>query len=61
MSRFSLKDVDHAHGGFLRLGTGVQVLEPPELRERIALTAAEPAERYGTVRTRAWGAGPART
>jgi predicted DNA-binding transcriptional regulator YafY len=31
-----IESVDHAHGEFLRLGTGVEVLEPAELRDRIA-------------------------
>ncbi|MFJ8079667.1 helix-turn-helix transcriptional regulator [Streptomyces sp. NPDC096205] len=42
-----IESVDHAHGEFLRLGTGVEVLEPTELRERIAATVAELARRYG--------------
>ncbi|MFF4833712.1 helix-turn-helix transcriptional regulator [Streptomyces sp. NPDC001315] len=42
-----IESVDHAHGEFLRLGADVEVLEPPELRARIARTAAELAERYG--------------
>lgn len=47
-----IESVDHAHGEFLRLGTDVEVLEPPELRERIARTAAELAERYGNFAVR---------
>ncbi|MEY9995710.1 putative DNA-binding transcriptional regulator YafY [Streptomyces sp. V4I8] len=46
-----IESVDHAHAEFLRLGAGVEVLEPPELRERIARTVAELAERYGNLRT----------
>lgn len=42
-----IESVDHAHAEFLRLGTGIEVLEPPELREKIARTVAELAERYG--------------
>ncbi|MGI5379409.1 helix-turn-helix transcriptional regulator [Streptomyces sp. CA-251387] len=42
-----IESVDHAHADFLRLGTGIEVLEPPELREKIARTVAELAERYG--------------
>ncbi|MFF0162066.1 helix-turn-helix transcriptional regulator [Streptomyces sp. NPDC005263] len=42
-----IESVDHAHAEFLRLGTGVEVLHPPELRERIARTVAELAGRYG--------------
>jgi predicted DNA-binding transcriptional regulator YafY len=46
-----IESVDHAHAEFLRLGTGIEVLEPPELRARIARTVAELAERYGNFRT----------
>ncbi|WP_217239122.1 YafY family protein [Streptomyces sp. AC555_RSS877] len=42
-----IESLDHAHAEFLCLGTGVEVLEPPELRARIARTVAELAERYG--------------
>ena len=42
-----IESVDHAHAEFLRLGTGIEVLEPPELREKIARTVAELAETYG--------------
>ncbi|MGC0328580.1 putative DNA-binding transcriptional regulator YafY [Streptomyces sp. SAI-170] len=42
-----IESVDHAHGELLRLGTGIEVLEPAELRERIAATVAELARRYG--------------
>ncbi|MDF3145946.1 MULTISPECIES: YafY family protein [unclassified Streptomyces] len=45
-----IESVDHAHAEFLRLGTGIEVLEPPELREKIARTVAELAERYGNLR-----------
>lgn len=44
-----VESVDHALGEFLRLGTDVEVLEPPELREKLARTVAELAERYGNV------------
>ncbi|AZQ38726.1 YafY family transcriptional regulator [Streptomyces cyaneochromogenes] len=47
-----IESIDHAHGEFLRLGTDVEVLQPPELRERIARTAAELAERYGNFAVR---------
>ncbi|MER8224217.1 YafY family protein [Streptomyces sp. NPDC094143] len=43
----TIESVDHAHAEFLRLGSGIEVLEPPELRARIARTAAELAARYG--------------
>jgi predicted DNA-binding transcriptional regulator YafY len=42
-----VESLDRAHGDFLRLGTGIEVLEPAELRERIAATVAELARRYG--------------
>jgi predicted DNA-binding transcriptional regulator YafY len=42
-----IESVDHACGEFLRMGTDIEVLQPPELRERIARTVAELAERYG--------------
>ncbi|WP_328878127.1 helix-turn-helix transcriptional regulator [Streptomyces sp. NBC_00299] len=47
----TIESVDHAHAEFLRLGTGIEVLQPPELRERIARTVAELAERYGNFAT----------
>ncbi|CCK26270.1 hypothetical protein BN159_1891 [Streptomyces davaonensis JCM 4913] len=42
-----IESVDHAHGEFLRLGTDVEVLQPAELRARIARTVAELAGKYG--------------
>ncbi|MFE9440271.1 helix-turn-helix transcriptional regulator [Streptomyces sp. NPDC006602] len=42
-----IESLDHAHAEFLRLGTGIEVLEPPELRAKMARTVAELAERYG--------------
>lgn len=47
VTRVPIESVDQAHGEFLRLGTDIEVLEPPELRERMARTIAELAERYG--------------
>ncbi|ULR54589.1 helix-turn-helix transcriptional regulator [Streptomyces deccanensis] len=47
--RVPVESVEHAHGEFLRLGTDIEVLEPAELRRRIARTVAELAERYGNV------------
>ena len=46
-----IESVDHAHGEFLRLGTDIEVLAPPELRDRITRTVAELAERYGNLLT----------
>lgn len=45
--RVPIESVEHAQGTFLRLGTDVEVLEPPELRARMARTIAELADRYG--------------
>ncbi|MFF2074746.1 helix-turn-helix transcriptional regulator [Kitasatospora sp. NPDC058162] len=45
-ARVPIESVDHAHGEFLRLGAEVEVLEPAELRERIAATARALAVRY---------------
>ncbi|MER6273346.1 YafY family protein [Streptomyces sp900105755] len=45
--RVPIESVDHATAQFLRLGTDIEVLEPPELRARMARTIAELAERYG--------------
>ncbi|MFI9168597.1 helix-turn-helix transcriptional regulator [Streptomyces lincolnensis] len=47
LARVPVESVEHARGEFLRLGTDIEVLHPPELRERIARTVAELAERYG--------------
>ncbi|MER5396917.1 YafY family protein [Streptomyces sp. NPDC002599] len=41
-----VESLEQAHDDFLRLGTAVEVLEPPELRARIAETVAELARRY---------------
>ncbi|WP_441250220.1 helix-turn-helix transcriptional regulator [Kitasatospora sp. McL0602] len=45
-ARIPIESVDHAHGELLRLGTDVEVLEPPELRARIAETVRELSSRY---------------
>ncbi|MFJ9538440.1 helix-turn-helix transcriptional regulator [Streptomyces sp. NPDC101225] len=47
LARVQVESVERAHGEFLRMGTSVEVLEPPELRARLAGTVAELAERYG--------------
>ncbi|MEU9169570.1 YafY family protein [Streptomyces sp. NPDC048420] len=47
VARVPIESVEHAQGEFLRLGADIEVLEPPELRERMARTIAELAERYG--------------
>ncbi|MFF4358864.1 helix-turn-helix transcriptional regulator [Streptomyces sp. NPDC001604] len=44
-----IESVEHAHGEFLRLGTDIEVLQPPELRARIARTVAQLAGRYGSL------------
>lgn len=47
LARVPIESVAHAHAEFLRLGADIEVLKPPELRERIARTVAELAARYG--------------
>ncbi|MGY5052995.1 helix-turn-helix transcriptional regulator [Streptomyces sp. 900105755] len=47
LARVPIESVEHATAQFLRLGTDIEVLEPPELRARMARTIAELAERYG--------------
>ncbi|WP_328492981.1 YafY family transcriptional regulator [Streptomyces sp. NBC_00414] len=42
-----IESVEHAHAEFLRLGTDIEVLEPAELRARIADTVAALARTYG--------------
>ncbi|GAB3825541.1 helix-turn-helix transcriptional regulator [Dactylosporangium cerinum] len=42
------ESVDHAHGELLRFGADLEVLAPPELRARLAATAARLAARYGS-------------
>jgi predicted DNA-binding transcriptional regulator YafY len=42
-----IESMTHAHGEFLKLGAGVEVVAPPELRDRIAETAAGLARMYG--------------
>jgi predicted DNA-binding transcriptional regulator YafY len=49
LARVPIESVEHAHGEFMRLGADVEVLEPAELRERIARTVAELAVRYGNL------------
>ncbi|MFG2909882.1 helix-turn-helix transcriptional regulator [Kitasatospora sp. NPDC048286] len=44
--RVPIESIDHAHGEFLRLGADVEVLEPAELRDRIAATVRTLAARY---------------
>ncbi|MGW3495971.1 helix-turn-helix transcriptional regulator [Streptomyces sp. NPDC001020] len=41
-----IESVDRAHDEFLRLGTAIEVLEPPELRARIAATVTALARTY---------------
>ncbi|MFI1921929.1 MULTISPECIES: YafY family protein [unclassified Streptomyces] len=45
--RVPIESVEHAHAEFLRLGADIEVLQPPELRERIARTVSELAAVYG--------------
>ncbi|MEU8381812.1 WYL domain-containing protein, partial [Streptosporangium sp. NPDC048865] len=46
--RLPTESVRHACWQLLRLGAGIEVLEPPELRERMAATVADLAALYGT-------------
>lgn len=41
-----IESIDKAHRTFLALGTEVEVLEPPQLRARLAATARALAIRY---------------
>ncbi|MGW7065532.1 helix-turn-helix transcriptional regulator [Streptomyces sp. NPDC054855] len=41
-----IESVAHAHDDFLRLGADIEVLEPPELRARLAATAKKLHARY---------------
>ncbi|MER5535008.1 helix-turn-helix transcriptional regulator [Streptomyces mirabilis] len=41
-----IESIDQAHDAFLRLGAAIEVLEPAELRERIARTVAALARLY---------------
>ncbi len=41
-----IESIDHAHGEFLALGAEIEVLGPPELRARMAETAAALAATY---------------
>ncbi|PWI14282.1 transcriptional regulator [Streptomyces sp. Act143] len=45
-ARVPVESVDRALSELLSMGTGVEVLEPPELRERLARTVRELAARY---------------
>ncbi|MEV5900955.1 YafY family protein [Streptomyces sp. NPDC052127] len=47
VARVPIESVEHAHAEFLRLGADIEVLQPPELRERIARTVSELAAVYG--------------
>ncbi|MFD7714065.1 helix-turn-helix transcriptional regulator [Streptomyces sp. NPDC059785] len=46
-TRVPIESIDHAHREFLRLGTDIEVLAPPELRARMTETARALAVRYG--------------
>jgi predicted DNA-binding transcriptional regulator YafY len=46
LARIPIESDRHAEGEFLRLGTDVEVLEPPALRERLAVTVAQLTARY---------------
>jgi predicted DNA-binding transcriptional regulator YafY len=40
------ESLDYAHDDLLRLGPDIEVLDPPELRHRVAATAKALADRY---------------
>jgi predicted DNA-binding transcriptional regulator YafY len=42
-----IESVDHAHDQFLGIGAHLEVLDPPDLRHRMAETAAQLAAMYG--------------
>jgi predicted DNA-binding transcriptional regulator YafY len=44
-----VESLDHAHGYFLAMGTDAEVLEPAELRSRLAATSRALAARYASV------------
>jgi len=44
-----IESIDHAHNTLLGIGGHVEVLDPAELRERLAETAATLAGIYGVV------------
>ncbi|MGW8328588.1 helix-turn-helix transcriptional regulator [Streptomyces sp. NPDC055897] len=45
-ARVPIESIDHALGEFLRLGTDIEVIEPAELRARMAETVRSLANRY---------------
>ncbi|KUN22447.1 transcriptional regulator [Streptomyces antibioticus] len=45
-ARLPIESTDRALGEFLSMGTDIEVLEPPELRERLAATVGELVARY---------------
>jgi predicted DNA-binding transcriptional regulator YafY len=48
----SFESLDEAYRELLRFGTELEVLDPPELRERVGATAAAVADLYGVRRIR---------
>jgi predicted DNA-binding transcriptional regulator YafY len=46
LARLPIESDSHAEAEFLRLGAGIEVLEPSSLRDRLAATAAELAAMY---------------
>ena len=47
-----IESVDHAHDLFLGIGAHLEVLDPPELRDRMVDTTAQLAEMYRVVAVR---------
>jgi predicted DNA-binding transcriptional regulator YafY len=46
LARLPIESDSHAEAEFLRIGAGIEVLEPSRLRDRLAATAAELAALY---------------
>jgi predicted DNA-binding transcriptional regulator YafY len=44
-----IESIDYAHNQFLGIGAHLEVLDPPQLRARLAETATQLAEMYGAV------------
>jgi hypothetical protein len=49
LARLPIESDSHAEAEFLRLGAGIEVLEPSRLRDRLAATAAELVALYRPV------------
>ncbi|MEV5608669.1 YafY family protein [Streptomyces sp. NPDC052225] len=54
-ARLPIESLDHAHDDFLRLGADIEVVEPVELRERIAATAQALSRLYAVGNSSTYG------